>query len=56
MLVANSTKLKYVEVPDCAFQDTTGQQEVEHYELRKAEVVAFKPDVRVLSIAEIEDG
>ena len=55
-MVSNSTHLKYVAVPEEAFQDSTGEEEVNHHNLVHAEVVSFKPDVRVLAIAEIEKG
>ena len=56
LLVANSTHLKYVAVPESAFLEILGQAEEDFYELTVAEVVAFKQDVRLLAIAEIEGG
>ena len=58
LLVATSTHLKYVEVPEVAFKIITGGQigEDEIYELTQAEVVTFQRDVRILAITEIEGG
>ena len=55
LLVSNSTHLKYVKVPENVFYQTTGYT-VEPSFLGDPEIVAFKPDVRVLAIAEIEKG